>query len=48
MELATNSFVFDDYAAALVKQFEAHGIPVQSNEILAGKGLVPINAKLGE
>lgn len=41
-------FGFDDYAAALVKQFEAHGIPVQSNEILAGKGLVPVNAKLGE
>ena len=41
-------FVFADYAAALVKQFEAHGIPVQSNEILAGKGLVPMNVKLGE
>lgn len=41
-------FVFDDYTAALVKQFEAHGIPVQSNEILAGKGLVPVNVNLGE
>ncbi len=41
-------FAFDDYTAALVKQFEAHGIPVQTNEILAGKGLVPVNLKLGE
>ena len=41
-------FVFADYAAALVKQFEDHGISVQSNEVLAGKGLVPMNVKLGE
>ena len=41
-------FAFADYTAALVKQFEAHGIPVQSNECLAGKGLVPMNVILGE